>query len=202
MFSKAIPPLNNTDTMTLIREVMINGDEWKLLYKEKYGVENPRQRFEVIEKAKKTCLKKYGVEWPSQSKEIKDKTVATVNARYGGYASRIEKMVEYSNKHRKEIQKKKEQTCLERYGVKNYGATEEHKKKLQLKRLESTKKDYLTKKSHNSFNISNQEKRIYQLLLQKFPDTISQYRSDVYPFNCDFYIPSKDFYIEYQGSWT
>ena len=33
MFSKAIPPLNNTDTMTLIREVMINGDEWKLLNK-------------------------------------------------------------------------------------------------------------------------------------------------------------------------
>ena len=24
----------------------------------------------------------------------------------------------------------------------------------------------------------------------------------MYPFQCDFYIPEKDLYIEYQGSWT
>lgn len=30
MFSNAIEPLNNTDTMTLIREVMMNGEQWKL----------------------------------------------------------------------------------------------------------------------------------------------------------------------------
>lgn len=30
MFSTAIPPLNDTDTMTLIRETMINGDKWRL----------------------------------------------------------------------------------------------------------------------------------------------------------------------------
>lgn len=30
MFSKAILPLNETDTMTLIRETMINGDYWRL----------------------------------------------------------------------------------------------------------------------------------------------------------------------------
>lgn len=30
MFSNAIPPLNNTDAMTLIRETMINGKEWIL----------------------------------------------------------------------------------------------------------------------------------------------------------------------------
>ena len=35
MFSSAIPPLNDTDTMTLIREVMINGDAWKLKNKAK-----------------------------------------------------------------------------------------------------------------------------------------------------------------------
>ena len=28
----------------------------------------------------------------------------------------------------------------------------------------------------------------------------SQYRSELYPFNCDFYIPSIDTYIEYNGS--
>lgn len=35
MFSDAILPLNNTDTMTLIREVILNGDEWKLSNKAK-----------------------------------------------------------------------------------------------------------------------------------------------------------------------
>ena len=35
MFSTAIPPLNDTDTMTLIRETMINGDKWKLKNKAK-----------------------------------------------------------------------------------------------------------------------------------------------------------------------
>lgn len=30
MFSNAIPPLNNTDAMTLIRETIINGEEWRL----------------------------------------------------------------------------------------------------------------------------------------------------------------------------
>ena len=30
MFSNAIPPLNNTDAMTLIRETIINSEEWRL----------------------------------------------------------------------------------------------------------------------------------------------------------------------------
>lgn len=35
MFSTAIPPLNGTDTMTLIREVMNNGEKWRLSNKVK-----------------------------------------------------------------------------------------------------------------------------------------------------------------------
>ena len=39
-------------------------------------------------------------------------------------------------------------------------------------------------------------------MLKKFPDTIHQYRDEErYPFNYDFYIPSLDLFIEYQGSW-
>ena len=33
-------------------------------------------------------------------------------------------------------------------------------------------------------------------------DTKTQYKSEKYPFACDFYIPEIDTYIEYQGSWT
>ena len=63
-------------------------------------------------------------------------------------------------------------------------------------------KQYRTKKERGTFNSSKSEKHILQQLEQAFPDIVYQYRSDVYPFNCDFYIPSLDLYIEYHGSWT
>ena len=33
-------------------------------------------------------------------------------------------------------------------------------------------------------------------------NVIRQYRDERYPFVCDFYIPSEDLFIEYNGSWT
>jgi hypothetical protein len=30
----------------------------------------------------------------------------------------------------------------------------------------------------------------------------NQYHSELYPFDCDFYIPELDLYIEYHGHWT
>lgn len=33
-------------------------------------------------------------------------------------------------------------------------------------------------------------------------DILRQYKSDVYPFNCDFYIKSHNLYIECNFSWT
>lgn len=61
---------------------------------------------------------------------------------------------------------------------------------------------YNTKKLNGTFKISKPEKEIYKILYIKYPDLIYQYRSEKYPFNCDFYIPSLDLYIEYQGNWT
>lgn len=61
-------------------------------------------------------------------------------------------------------------------------------------------KKYNTAKKNNSFNKSKVEEECYILLKEKYPDIIRQYRSDLYPFNCDFYIPSLDLYIEFNGS--
>ena len=63
-------------------------------------------------------------------------------------------------------------------------------------------KEYQTKKLHHSFNISREEGKVFNLLFQKFSDTLTQYKSEKYPFNCDFYIPSKDLYIELNFHWT
>ena len=59
-----------------------------------------------------------------------------------------------------------------------------------------------TKRKNNTFNVSEPEKKIKQLLESKFSDIKYQYKSEKYPFMCDFYIPELDLYIEYQGHWS
>ena len=59
-----------------------------------------------------------------------------------------------------------------------------------------------SKKKNKTFGKSKSEDQIYQLLLQKFNKVERQYKSEQYPFACDFYIPSIDLYIEYQGFYT
>ena len=51
---------------------------------------------------------------------------------------------------------------------------------------------------------SKEEDGIFEKLIKIYDknDIIRQYKSDVYPFPCDFYVISKDLYIEYQGYWT
>lgn len=64
-------------------------------------------------------------------------------------------------------------------------------------------KSIQTKRANKSFNTSKPEEIIYQLLTDKFGINIKrQYASELYPFACDFYIPSLNLYIEYQGLWT
>ena len=91
---------------------------------------------------------------------------------------------------------KNRQTCLEKYGVDNWFKTKEnHSLELEKRRIE-------TMKLNNSFGnrISKQEKEIYDKLIIIFPNIKTQYKSKLYPFNCDFYIPSLDLYIEFNGS--
>lgn len=153
---------------------------------EKYGVENVFQSDEIKEKIKQTNLTRYGVEYAMQSEEIKAKSKETCLEKYG---------VE-STGSVKEIKEKAYETCLKRYGVKHVVQSKEWQLKngkcLQEKR-------YLTMKKNNTFNTSKQEKKIYDLLKSKFEQVLCEYKSEKYPFKCDFYIPEKDLYIEYQG---
>ena len=168
----------------------INLEKIKRTKTEKYGDPNYNNR----KKAQETCLNKYGVLNPSKIDFVKEKKKQTFLSHYGkNHYFQTE-----------EFQTEAEQTFLKKYGSVRFTKSDTYKDlykdKERTKRI--MQKSYQTKKQNNSFNKSTPEKELLQLLLQKFPDTISQYRSDVYPFNCDFYIPSKDLYIEYQGSWT
>ena len=162
---------------------------------EKLGVEMPIQSKAVREKAKQTCLEKYGVENVSQSEYCKEKIKKTNNERYGGNAPACST----------EVQNKMRKTCEEKYGIPSYVQTQQFKdlwkNKDFVKKIKE--KEYKTKKNNNSFKKSTPEIKILELLKINYPDTIYQYSTDPrYPFNCDFYIPSLDLFIEYNGHWT
>lgn len=61
-----------------------------------------------------------------------------------------------------------------------------------------------TRKANGTLNTSKPEENFYNFLCSYFgaEDVIRQYKSDKYPFNCDFYIKSKDLYIELNLFWT
>lgn len=104
-------------------------------------------------------------------------------------------------KDKKLSHKNKVLTFLEKYNVINNSQLKswknkikENKEKIIIKRLQTSKKNKTEGKS-------NIEKEIFNILKSKFSDTVFQYYSKLYPFKCDYYIPSLDLYIEYQGFW-
>lgn len=115
----------------------------------------------------------------------------------------------YGDEHYNNREKMKN-TCLKRYG-KYYVQTQEFKDKARLTCLkkygkefstqvqEKIKKGYETKKKNRTLTTSKPEQIIKTYLSLKFINIEYQYRSKEYPFACDFYIPSKNLYIEYQG---
>ena len=143
---------------------------------------------------KQLMLAKYGVENAAQSNEVQEKIKQTSLERYG--AERPTQS--------KEVQEKVKQTNLEKYNETSWTKTEEGRAFLRnfVNSNEFKNKQYKTKKKNKSFNTSKPEKELKARLQELFPDLKTQYKSDAYPFACDFYIPSLDLYIEFNGTWT
>lgn len=197
-----------------------NSDKRKQTNLDRYGVENTFQSKELtkdnVEKAKQTNLIRYGFESASQSDVVKAKNRETFLTNHPGYSSpsqlpgvgdKISQVVKSD-----EVKKKKEDTFQLKYGV-SYGLQSPN---IMQKKLETTlarygtpyypnkEKEYQTKKKNNSFNISNPEEKMYADLCNQYgkDNVLRQYKEDRYPFVCDFYIPSEDLFIEYNGTWT
>ena len=154
----------------------------------KYGVKNYVETAEFSNKSKATCMYKYGVDNVSKDENIKNKKIETCQKHFG---------VDHPFQS-KTVMEKAAQTCIERYGVDNVVKLDINKQKTHS--LEANLKRTQTKTKNKSFKTSKPEEQCYNLLLAKYPDCKRQYSSDVYSYNCDFYIPSKDLYIEYNGS--
>ena len=184
----------------------------------KYGVDNPAKLEENKEKVKQTCLKKYGTLSPTQCKEIRDKIKQSCLEKYG--VDNPAKLEENKEKVKKTCLKKYgglapicdpniknqiKQTCLEKYGVDNYGKSLKHKINMStiMSSNEMQEHRYNVMTKNHSFNTSKPEEELYLYIKEKFPSVKRQYKDKLrYPYNCDFYIPELDYFIELQGYYT
>lgn len=157
----------------------------------KYGTNHPSQNDIVKEKSKRTNLKKYGVEYTFQSENNKEKSKETMIHRYGDVYSKTEECLE-----------KSKQTNLEKYGVEHPQKLNKENNPLDLSIEFPKDKGFKTMKENGTLNSSKPEKELEIELRKLFHDLKTQYKSEVYPFACDYYVPSLDLYIEYNGAWT
>ena len=164
----------------------------------KYGVENAHQNKDVIERAKRTNLEKYGATAYAASVEGKARIEATNEARYGAKNfMQSDAYLEIAA----DMQDKSRQTQIERYGVPHYSQSEEAK----ARRVDRKNKEIASKLENGTFNTSQPEDVMYRRLVECFgtADVARNYKDDVrYPFYCDFYIKSRDMFIELNIHWT
>ena len=157
---------------------------------------------EVRNKIESTNLERYGVKSILKLSEIRQKTNLCAHSKEAT-EKRINTNIERYG-HGVNIEKIKD-TWLSKYGVAHPRMLE--KSKLHMSKIMSSeymqKRRYDTIKKNKTFYSSKPEKEILNRLKEKFPDVIYQYRDkERYPFNCDYYIPSLDLFIELHFHWT
>ena len=172
----------------------------------RYGSENPMSSLDIQQKQQASMLDKYGVNYPLQSSDIRNKVIETSMEHYGVKNPMQNEDVQNSVKqtnlerygaenpmHNLDIQQKCIDTIFTRYGV-----------KYPAQNADIMSKILKSKRENGTFNTSKPEETLYDVLCNVFGenDVIRQHSSDLYPFACDFYIKSRDLYIELNASWT
>ena len=151
---------------------------------EKYGVDNPMKDNHIkelsISHCKETNQQKYNVDYNLQRKDVRTKIIQTVKNKIGYEYAFLNKDKVFDTLHNK------------------YGSNIDNVFQLDSVKDKSNK----TKELNNSFNTSKYEDIAYEILSNHYSNVKRQYKSDLYPFNCDFYIVDKDTYIEINASWT
>lgn len=148
---------------------------------------------ELLTKYEETCLERYGVKTNLLSEDPNINGINSILSRFGS----MEERYKYSLAKGRETklrehgdpfwsnQEKAKATNLERYGVENY---------LQLPEVRK-----MQRRSKASVQFCN------DVLVPQYgqDDIVVEYKDkDRYPFFCDFYIKSKDLFIECNFYWT
>ena len=140
-------------------------------------------------KSKATCLIKYGTDNPAKVQQFIVKSKRTKFLKYGD--------PDYNNSQGRK------RTCLQRYGSAAPAGNKEIASKISatLKAV-GCDKGIETKRVNNTLNSSNPEKQVLELLCTRYKNVKVQYKTDLYPWHCDFYIPRTKTYIELNFHWT
>lgn len=141
-------------------------------------------------KYKNTCLEKYGVDNGAKSQISKIKYQQTCLEKYG-----VDNLFKSDY-----IKDKIKKSNIEKYGVDNPMKLKEYHDKLMTEEVKH--KRYSTMRKNNTFNKSKQEEIAYEKLKKIFTNIKRQYKSDDYPFYCDFFVPDQNIYIECNFHWT
>lgn len=151
--------------------------------RERYEVDFIGQNQDFRDKAKKTCVERYGMEEPLAAESVRKKIAETNLERYGGTAPMCSA----------DIRAKTAKVCLAKYGVKH---------PTEMPAIVDKICD--SKRAHGTFGTSVTEDVMYDDLCNVFgsDDVVRQYRSAEYHFDCDFYIRSRDLYIELNAHWS
>lgn len=179
-----------------------------------YGVDNVSQSDIIKQKKADTCMQHFGVKINFMLDSQRQQTLDAVKRIYGlsddevgdaKYPFQIPRFLEIcgdiceqsigvSNPFdSKIVQDSIKKTVFERYGVMN-----------PIQSAEIREKIYKTKLEHGTSNTSSVEDAVYDGLVNIYgtDDVCRQYKCERYPFPCDFYITSRDMFIEVNGSWV
>lgn len=156
---------------------------------QRFGVDHVMKDPATIERIQKGFREKYGVDSWAQTPQAR--LLYSDNAR----------------KNAKQIFEKSRETCMERYGVSYWGQTPQARE-MQSRRMRSVevqRSATAARRAHRTFHVSRPEDDLWDLLVEHFglDDVVRQYRDEErYPWACDFYVPSRDLFIELNGLWT
>lgn len=147
----------------------------------RYGVDNPLQLKSIRAKIRETSRDRYGVDHHNQRPERRGPLQAAMTEER---LALMQQAKDYSPEANAEYGRKMSRWWAEPENV---------VRALSVKRANGTWRD------------SQPERDLHQLLIGHFgaDDVKAQFRDpDRYPWACDFYIPSRDLFIELNGSWT
>ena len=183
---------------------------------------------EYLNKYKQTCISKYNnqtyvgsKEYYKHLNEYLNNYKQTCQEKFNSdYYFGSEQHLQYLSEHINDLLVQTSKTCKEKYGVDFYFKSDDFKKKSLLTILNNcdvdltddeiltlhykniNQKGFETKKKNGTLNTSRIEDELTEYFIQCDINFKSQYKSDLYPFACDFYLTDYDLYIEIQGTWT
>ena len=153
-----------------------------------YGCKSTFSSKRQIEKSKLTKIQRYNNSYFNNNQKSKE----TCMKKYGVSSfSKTQKFKNILSSKYDIIQQKSKETCMKKYGV-QYSQ--------QSKQIND--KSIQTKIKNDSLNKSKPEDLIYEKLISKFNNVKRQYKTNEYPFACDFYIGDLNLYIEINFHWT